>query len=133
MVGLTSCGIGSLPHDERYRRIDKVLSDIDYQNIGTIVHEEIDNGDGIFSPSYKTIYYKEDIAFDEIFSKLQHAPNNVNEDCSEKHLSPSQISNRKNIYCNYYGNGINLIRKKNNEYHSQTQILITDSMSGKGK
>lgn len=132
MVGLTSCGVGSLPHDERYRNIDKVLSDIDYQNIGTIVHEEIDNGDGIFIPSYKKIYYKEDVVFDKIFSKLRNAPENVIEDCSEKPRFPKEVKRQTQMYCTYYGNSVSFGRGKIDEYGSTTRITITDTMSGKG-
>ena len=128
--GLTSCGIGSLPHNERYQNIDRVLSDIDYRNIGTIVHEEIDNGDGIFIPSYKKIYYKDDITFDRIFSKLQDAPSDVNENCSE---IPRKVDKKQTqINCTYYGNSIGFGRGEKDEYGSITRLTITDTTSGKG-
>lgn len=128
MAGLTSCGIGSLPHDERYGKIDKVLSDIDYQNIGTIVREEIDNGDGIFIPSYKEIRYQEDMVFDKILSKLQQAPDNVNEDCSEKKPFNSNEENKEqlSISCLYYGTRITMGKGKNG-----TGIKIIDSTNGR--
>lgn len=69
--GMASCDMRSLPHNKRYQYIDQVLEDVDYKNVGEIVEETIDDGDGIFAPSYKEIYYKEKSSFYKISNQLK--------------------------------------------------------------
>lgn len=118
LTGLTSC---ALPDEQRYHYIDKVLSDIDYQNIGTIISEEKDNGDGVFAPSFKRIMYKSPETFEKIAKKLAEPDDtNIYEDCEYRNSEQEQMK------CSYYGNSVSVVKNE-----TTTFLQITDSTSGK--
>lgn len=77
MLGsVTSCtSVFSLPHEQRYQYINNVLDEVDYQTIGTILEEQIDDGDGVFEPSYKKVYYKEIDAYSTLVERIGKLPN----------------------------------------------------------
>lgn len=123
VTSLSSCAaFEALPDEERYKSINKVLSDIDYQNIGEVTFEEKDNGDGVFAPSYKRIKYNNTEVFDKIAKKLaEPEDSNINETCE-------YFENSTTMNCTYYGNSVSLGRLDG----ETTIIKVSDSQGGRG-
>lgn len=118
LTSITGC---ALPEKERYQYIDRVLSDIDYQNIGTIISEEKDDGDGIFAPSFKTLRYDDPNVFEEIAKKLADPEDTViYEDCEYRNSEQTQMN------CSYYGTVVSLVKTE-----TTTFLDISDSSSGR--
>lgn len=126
VTSLTGCNVikdlKPLPDEQRYHYIDRVLSDIDYQNIGEVTFEEKDNGDGVFAPSYKRIGIKGSDVFEKIAKKLasQDDPH-INHDC----VYYEDFKDIDQYNCSYYGTVIRMGKSDNG-----ASIMIVDSTSG---
>jgi len=112
-----------LPDEQRYSLIDKVLSDIDYQNIGKVTSEVKDEGDGVFVASYKRISYDDPEVFDKIAKKLANPEDkNTNYTCEYS----KEIENIDQYNCTYYGTVISMGKGPGG-----TSIEVSDSSSGR--
>lgn len=118
-TSLSGCMPKPLPDEERYQYIDNVLKTIDYQTVGNIVEEEVDDGDGILSPSYKIIRYGNSGAFEELEKRL-------------KSSSDTCRGNREigQINCSYPRVNVDAFYSKKTNIESY--IYITDGSSGRG-
>lgn len=117
IVSLTACGLIPPQKEERYVNIDEVLTLIDYKTIGPILKEEVDTGDGVFAPSYKSIYYSEK-SFYEIDSRLKVISDSCNGGIKTKSL-----------YCIYSRVSISV------SYNDFNEIVVktTDSSNGQDR
>lgn len=122
-LSLSGCGdsFKSLPDEQRYQRIDKVLTDIDYKNIGDFVTEARDNGDGVFAPSHKSVSYKNSEVYEKILMKLEYPEDkSIITDCK-------YYEDTTQLNCTYYGAQVSIGRS-----NTSTSMTIADSQNGRG-
>jgi hypothetical protein len=86
---LTGCSSSeeSIAERDRYKMVDRVLIDIDYQNIGTIKEERQDSSKGDFAPSHKTIEYEGEEPYSKIVERLENSMKNYECSYDEKERS----------------------------------------------
>lgn len=115
---VTSCtSVFSLPHEERYQYINQVLDEVDYKTAGTIVEEQIDDGDGVFEPSYKKVFYQEESAYTILVKRMKKIENYS---CS---------GGKTQFYCTKGQASISLtLTGKDNK---ETHLGISDSSGGR--
>ncbi len=117
-ASLSGCLPKPLPDEERYQYINNVLETIDYQTVGDIVEEEIDDGDGILSPSYKIIRYGNDGSFEELEKRLK-----ASSDTCKGDRKIGQIN------CSYPHVNVDVFHS--GKPNIESYIYITDSSSGR--
>lgn len=66
---LSSCSSFPLPDHLRYKRINAVVNEIDYQKSGEVLNERYDSGDGVFSPSFFRVDISGDVGTYDFLKK----------------------------------------------------------------
>lgn len=115
---LTSCAV---PKAQRYKNIEAVKEQIDYKNLGTILKEEYDTGDGVFSPSYFKVIISGDA---DTFEELEHQFRSI------KYSSCTGGGESLYLQCNVATVSVNLAGG-NNSPETEVTFQITDSMNGR--
>lgn len=124
---LTGCvpeGLKPLPDEQRYSRIDKVLNDIDYKNVGEIVREEKDDAQSVTTPAYKAFYYEKEKSFYSLAKNLSEA----SEDCYISEGIENLSEEVDSLSCLHFGLRVSLVKYKDKEY--EAYIKVTDKSGG---
>lgn len=77
LTALTLSGCGqfkSLPKEERYKPINDLAAEIDYQSTGEIISEEYGGGDGVFGSSFLQVEVSGKSTFADLVESVKSAP-----------------------------------------------------------
>lgn len=116
---LSGCGqYKALPTEERYQFINQVKDNLNYATAGEVISEELDKGDGVFSPSIFRTELKGKSTYKELNSRIKALPEV--KDCRET---------KEQIRCKLGQVDIYLNQEENSA--SSVVLKLTDVFSGR--